>query len=260
LNKHTINEDTEQDRDQSQIPSFVFEIIPKAFSPAARITAAILLTAASTGVWADGGQFAGRVVGVTDGDTVTVLDTMNRQHEIRLAYIDAPETTCHARKPSASDDNCVDRGQPFAKAAKKALSKMIYQQDVVVDVIPGSSYGREIGSIFTRDAYNAYLRSRSSASEEMNPLDSVNFIQVESGMAWFYRHYASHQLNVETFTVFSAAEKAAVGKSSGLWSQKNPEAPWDYRHEHSRQNVAMDSDSVASSDNRRSGQHYGMRY
>lgn len=33
----------------------------------------------------------GRVVGVSDGDTVTVLDEYNKQNKIRLSGIDAPE-------------------------------------------------------------------------------------------------------------------------------------------------------------------------
>lgn len=33
----------------------------------------------------------GTVVGITDGDTVTVLDANNEQHKIRVAGIDAPE-------------------------------------------------------------------------------------------------------------------------------------------------------------------------
>jgi len=33
----------------------------------------------------------GRVVGIADGDTVTVLDAQKVQHKIRLAGIDAPE-------------------------------------------------------------------------------------------------------------------------------------------------------------------------
>ena len=32
----------------------------------------------------------GRVVGISDGDTITVLDTSNNQHKIRFAGIDAP--------------------------------------------------------------------------------------------------------------------------------------------------------------------------
>jgi len=33
----------------------------------------------------------GHVVGVTDGDTITVLDASKTQHKIRVAGIDAPE-------------------------------------------------------------------------------------------------------------------------------------------------------------------------
>ena len=33
----------------------------------------------------------GRVVGVADGDTITVLDADKSRHKIRLAGIDAPE-------------------------------------------------------------------------------------------------------------------------------------------------------------------------
>ena len=36
-------------------------------------------------------ELAGRVVGLSDGDTITVLDALHVQHKIRLAGIDAPE-------------------------------------------------------------------------------------------------------------------------------------------------------------------------
>ena len=36
-------------------------------------------------------ELRGKVVGVSDGDTVTVLDAERHQHKVRLAGIDAPE-------------------------------------------------------------------------------------------------------------------------------------------------------------------------
>ena len=33
----------------------------------------------------------GLVVGISDGDTITLLDTDNTQHKVRLSGIDAPE-------------------------------------------------------------------------------------------------------------------------------------------------------------------------
>jgi len=55
----------------------------------ARALIPVLLIALFTPVaWAQ--ILTGRVVGVTDGDTITVLDDRRVQHKIRLAGIDAP--------------------------------------------------------------------------------------------------------------------------------------------------------------------------
>ncbi len=58
----------------------------------------------------------GRVVGVADGDTVTVLATNHQQHKIRLAGIDAPEKT-----------------QPFGTRSKQDLSDLVFNKEVRVD-------------------------------------------------------------------------------------------------------------------------------
>ena len=50
-------------------------------------------------------QIEGRIVGVHDGDSITLLDADNRQHKIRLDGIDAPEL-----------------GQPFGRASKQHLA------------------------------------------------------------------------------------------------------------------------------------------
>ena len=53
-----------------------------------RLLFAALLTL-SVGCSAD--TISGRVVAVSDGDTIKVLDSEKRQHTIRLSGIDAPE-------------------------------------------------------------------------------------------------------------------------------------------------------------------------
>jgi len=58
----------------------------------------------------------GRVVGVADGDSVTILDLDNRQHKIRLNGIDAPE-----------------RGQPSGFRSKENLSKLVYDRNVLAE-------------------------------------------------------------------------------------------------------------------------------
>jgi endonuclease YncB( thermonuclease family) len=58
---------------------------------------------------------SGRIVGVTDGDTVTLLDESKKQYKIRLSGIDAPE-----------------KAQPFGHVSKKPLSDLVYDKDVQV--------------------------------------------------------------------------------------------------------------------------------
>lgn len=57
----------------------------------------------------------GRVVGVADGDTITVLDANRQQHKIRLQGIDAPE-----------------KAQPFGERSKQNLSRLVFGKDVRV--------------------------------------------------------------------------------------------------------------------------------
>ena len=55
----------------------------------------------------------GRVVGISDGDTITVLDSEKKQHEIRFAGIDAPE-----------------KGQAFGERSKQSLSTRRFTEQV----------------------------------------------------------------------------------------------------------------------------------
>ena len=84
----------------------------------------ILALALSSPAWAD---VTGKVVGVADGDTVTVLDASKQQHKIRLAGIDAPE-----------------KGQAFGFRSKENLSKLVYERDVFVE---GSKKVRYVSSV-----------------------------------------------------------------------------------------------------------------
>jgi endonuclease YncB( thermonuclease family) len=55
----------------------------------------------------------GRVVGVSDGDTITVFDGAKVQHKMRLAGIDAPE-----------------KGQAFGERARESLSRLVFDRQV----------------------------------------------------------------------------------------------------------------------------------
>ena len=58
---------------------------------------------------------SGRVVGVTDCDTITVLDRDKTQHKIRVAGIDAPE-----------------KAQPFGQRSKASMSTLVFGKEVEV--------------------------------------------------------------------------------------------------------------------------------
>ena len=67
----------------------------------------------------------GRVVAVTDGDTIKVLDSTDTQHKIRLKGIDAPQ-----------------RGQPFGTKSKDNLASMVAGKEVLVESDKNDHYGR----------------------------------------------------------------------------------------------------------------------
>jgi hypothetical protein len=73
-------------------------------------------------------SITGRVVGVSDGDTLTVLTDHKRQVRVRLAGIDAPK-----------------RRQPFGTRARQALSALAFGRAARVEVDDIDGYGRTVG-------------------------------------------------------------------------------------------------------------------
>jgi len=116
--------------------------------------------------------FSARVVGVTDGDTVKVLDEQKRQHTVRLAEIDAPE-----------------RGQPWGDRSKQALSALVFGKVVSVEQTDSDRYGRMVGRI-------------SSDGRD------VNRAMVEQGAAWAFRRYLKDHTLIE---IEARARRERVG-------------------------------------------------
>ena len=80
--------------------------------------------------WVHAADLRGKVVEVSDGDTVTVLDAERHQHNVRLAGIDAPE-----------------KAQAFGTASKNRLSDQIFGREVAVSWDKRDRYGWIIGKI-----------------------------------------------------------------------------------------------------------------
>jgi endonuclease YncB( thermonuclease family) len=148
------------------------------------------LVLASTCAWS--ATLSGLVVGVSDGDTVTVLDSAKVQHKIRLSGIDAPE-----------------KHQPFGNASKASLSAKLFSRQVEVEYDKSDRYGRLVGKI-TVDGMD------------------VNLEQVKAGMAWHYKAYQKEQLP-EDRLAYARAEEAARLQRLGIWRELEPTPPWEFR-------------------------------
>lgn len=117
-------------------------------------------------------DITGRVIGVADGDTITVLDSSKGTNKIRLHQIDAPE-----------------KKQDFGQRSKQALSDLVYGKQVRVEVFDTDKYGRTVGKVW------------------INGLDA-NLEQVKLGMAWVYEKYAN---DAAYFAAERAAKSGRVG-------------------------------------------------
>lgn len=128
----------------------------------------------------------GKVIKVADGDTVTILVNQVK-HRIRLAEIDAPEL----------------KGQPYGSDSKKLMSRLVFNQRVIVEYSKKDRYGRLIGTVRVN-------------------LTNVNEAMVKAGLAWHYKHYSKSE-------VLSRLEQKARADRIGLWADKTPIAPWEFR-------------------------------
>jgi endonuclease YncB( thermonuclease family) len=135
----------------------------------------------------------GKVVGVSDGDTVTLLVDSHRQVKVRIAGIDAPE-----------------KSQAFGQAAKKAMSECSFGKAASVEWKKLDLYGRTIGKLFV-DGVDCGMR------------------QIELGVAWHYKTYEREQDPADRLA-YAEAEDKAKSDRRGLWSDATPVPPWDYRH------------------------------
>lgn len=163
-----------------------------------RYTALIFTTLIISTVQAD---IPGKVVAVTDGDTIKVLDYNNVQHKIRLTGIDAPE-----------------KAQPFGNASRKHLASMVAGKEVRVETLKNDRYGRVLGKVWVQP------RDCPDCGKTLN----ANHAQILSGMAWWYEDYARDQ-SPEDRAAYKSAVDEARRRKRGLWSEADPIPPWAWR-------------------------------
>lgn len=136
------------------------------------VVKAIILVLIAISV-AHGAAFTGKIVGISDGDTLTVLTSAKEQVRVRLHGIDAPESK-----------------QAFGTRAKQELSSLAFGKEARVEVVEKDRYGRSVGRVF------------------VDSMD-VNVEMVRRGFAWWYRIYA--KLDTGLATAEAEAKNAGRG-------------------------------------------------
>lgn len=138
-------------------------------------------------------ELTGKVIKVSDGDTITVLDSNNQKYKIRLQGIDAPETQ-----------------QAFGETSRQSLASLVYDKEVIILWDKRDKYARILGKVIVdgRDA---------------------NYEQLKKGLAWYYKQY-ENDLSDEDKERYAEAEAWARNYTEGLWTDSKSIPPWEFRH------------------------------
>ena len=118
--------------------------------------------------------FSARVIGVSDGDTITVLH-QGRPEKIRLWGIDCPE-----------------RGQAFGSRAKDFSSKLAYGKEVRLRPRDRDKYGRTVAEVELPDGR------------------LLNQELVKAGLAWWFRRYAEEDRTLQSLESRAQREKLGL--------------------------------------------------
>lgn len=97
-----------------------------------------------------------------------------------------------------------EKGQAFGNRAKEYLSSLIWGEIITVCVSKTDRYGRSIGKVSTPT------------------IEDVGLEMIKAGYAWQYRDYNNDKS-------YSAAENNARKLLKGLWQDRNPIRPQDFR-------------------------------
>ncbi|MCP4746486.1 MAG: thermonuclease family protein [Desulfobacteraceae bacterium] len=130
--------------------------------------------------------WSGQVVGISDGDTITVLKDNKTQVKIRLYGVDTPE-----------------KKQAFGKKAKQFTAELAFRQRAEIKTVNKDHYGRTVAWLIINGK-------------------NLNAELIKAGLAWHYTQY-SNDKNLADL------EKKARQNKTGLWSDPDAVAPWEFR-------------------------------
>ena len=134
----------------------------------------------------------GKVMSVTDGDTLTVLSE-NVRHRVRIAGIYAPE-----------------KGQDYAHRSWQSLMQLAYGKEATLDCHKTDRYRRKVCKVMVQPE---------SCPRCGHTLD-VGLAQIVAGAAWWYRQYAGEQ-SAQDRGRYASEETEARLRRRGLWCCRN---------------------------------------
>ncbi len=100
--------------------------------------------------------------------------------------------------------DCPEKGQPYGQAAKQYVLDVAALKIVTVQVDTVDRYGRTVGEVFLPDGSN------------------LNKQIVGAGYAWQYKRYSKDP-------AYADLEEQARKTKLGLWQDKEPVPPWEWR-------------------------------
>lgn len=107
-------------------------------------------------------------------------------------------------KVRLADIDAPEKKQPFGARSKQSLSDLCFHRDAELDIRTIDKYGRTVARVHC-DGVDA------------------NLAQVERGFAWVYTQYNKD-------SSLPAVQERAKSAHAGLWADRNPVPPWEFRH------------------------------
>jgi endonuclease YncB( thermonuclease family) len=98
-----------------------------------------------------------------------------------------------------------EKGQAYGTKARQALADKIFGQTVRVEWKKRDRYNRIIGRVYLGDR-------------------DISLEMVKDGFAWHYKRYSKE-------AALADAEREARKAGRGLWADKEPTPPWEWRRE-----------------------------
>lgn len=138
-----------------------------------------------------------KVIGISDGDTFKLFDEKKKETlKVRLFGVDCPE-----------------KKQDYGTQAKNFSSDLCFGKFVDIRFKKKDGSEREeMHDQYNRLVCEVILPDGKSVNEEI----------LRNGMGWHYKEFSNDPK-------WATLEEMARAQKVGLWSQRNPVAPWEWR-------------------------------